>query len=94
MIKMMKNNRHQQLKKEQQQHHQLTMKEKDDQQSIEQLLHDKIEKQLQAWTKGNKKDVVYQLGHNLLFSKDPVVRAEAWRELNRLIDYNEDTNSP
>lgn len=37
----------------------------EDQQSIEQLLHDKIEKQLQAWTKSNKKDVVYQIGHIL-----------------------------
>lgn len=49
----------------------------EDQQSIEQLLHDKIEKQLQAWTKGNKKDVVYQIGHNLIFSNDPVTRGEA-----------------
>ncbi len=66
----------------------------EDQQSIEQLLHDKIEKQLQAWTKGNKKDVVYQIGHNLFFSNDPVTRGEAWRLLNRLIDYYEDANSP
>jgi hypothetical protein len=65
----------------------------EDQQSIEQLLRDKIEKQLQAWTKGNKKDVVYQIGHTF-FSNDPVTRGEAWRQLNLLIDYYEDPNNP
>ena len=67
---------------------------KEEKQEIPKLIRDKIEKELNAWTGGNKKDVVYQLGHNLFFSKDSVVRAEAWRELNRLIDYYEDPNSP
>lgn len=60
------------LKKKEEERLQVKVKEKkedkndeEDQQSIEQLLHDKIEKQLQAWTKGNKKDVVYQIGHIL-----------------------------
>lgn len=63
---------------------------KEEKQEIPKLIRDKIEKELNAWTGGNKKDVVYQLGHNLFFSKDSVVRAEAWREPNRLIDYYED----
>lgn len=60
------------LKKKEEERLQVKVKEKkedkndeEDQQSIEQLLHDKIEKRLQAWTKGNKKDVVYQIGHIL-----------------------------
>jgi hypothetical protein len=58
------------------------------------LLRDKIEKELQSWTEGNKKDVMYLLGQKLFFSKDPIARAEAWRQLNKIIEYYEDPNSP
>jgi hypothetical protein len=53
-----------------------------------------IEKELQAWTNGNRKDIICILGQNLLFSKDPIARAEAWRQLNKIIEYYEDPNSP
>ncbi len=58
------------------------------------LLRYKIEKELQSWTEGNKKDIVYLLGQKLFFNKDPLVRAEAWRQLNKIIEYYEDPNSP
>jgi hypothetical protein len=61
---------------------------------LPQAVLDKIEKELQSWTEGNKKDVIYILGQNLLFSKDPIARAEAWRQLNKIIEYYEDPNSP
>jgi hypothetical protein len=61
---------------------------------IPKLLLEKIQKELESWTEGNKKDVIYQLDHDLFFSIDPVVRIEAWRQLNRIIQYYEDPNSP
>jgi hypothetical protein len=74
------------------------MKKKEEEQEQQLLLPlavlDKIEKELQSWTEGNKKDVMYLLGQRLFFSKDPLMRAEAWRQLNRLIEYYEDPNSP
>ncbi len=70
------------------------MKEEEKDKEIPKLLLEKIQKELESWTEGNKKDVIYQLGHDLFFSKDPVVRMEAWRQLNRIIQYYEDPNSP
>jgi hypothetical protein len=70
------------------------LNEKKKEKEIPKLIRDKVEKELQAWTEGNKKDIVYILGQNLLFSKDPIARAEAWRQLNKIIEYYEDPNSP
>jgi hypothetical protein len=46
---------------------------------------EKIEKELLEWSDGNKKDVIYQIGYDLFLAKDEVKRAQAFRQLNRLI---------
>jgi hypothetical protein len=70
------------------------LKEEEKDKEIPKLLLEKIQKELESWTEGNKKDIIYLLGHNLFFSKDPIARAEAWRQLNKIIEYYEDPNSP
>jgi hypothetical protein len=52
-----------------------------------------IEKQLLQWTKDDKKDIIYQIGHKLC-SRNKFEQAEAWRALNKLIEYYQDPNSP
>jgi hypothetical protein len=70
------------------------LKEEEKDKEIPKLLLEKIQKELESWTEGNKKDIIYLLGHDLFFSKDLIARAEALRQLNKIIEYYEDPNSP
>jgi hypothetical protein len=40
-----------------------------------------IEKELERCSRGNKRDVIYLITQEILFAKDPKVKAQAWRQL-------------
>jgi hypothetical protein len=48
---------------------------------------EKIERYLQQCANGNRKDIIYIIGRDLFLSKDPIARAEAWRQINKIIEY-------
>ncbi len=47
---------------------------------------EQIEKELQDWTNGNRKDIIYLLGQDLL-SKDPIAIARAYRMIEETIEF-------
>ncbi len=56
-------------------------------------LKDFIEQEILEYVGGNKKDILYQITHDLMSSDRPVPQAKAKEQLDRLIKYMEDANS-
>jgi hypothetical protein len=54
---------------------------------------EEIENEILEWTNGNRKDIIYLLGKDLL-SKDPAAIARAYRMIVETIKYMDDPNSP
>ncbi len=52
-----------------------------------------IEQQTLHYVGGNKKDILYQITHDLMSFDRPVAQARAKEQLDRLIKYIEDANS-
>ncbi len=52
-----------------------------------------IDQQTLEYVGGNKKDILYQITHDLMSFDRPVAQARAKEQLDRLIKYIEDPNS-
>ncbi len=52
-----------------------------------------IEQETLEYVGGNKKDILYQITHDLMSFDRPVAQARAKQELDRLIKYTEDADS-
>ncbi len=52
-----------------------------------------IEQEILEYVGGNKKDILYQITHDLMSFDRPVAQVRAKEQLDRLIKYMEDTNS-
>lgn len=52
-----------------------------------------IEQETLEYVGGNKKDILYQITHDLMSFDRPVAQARAKEQLDRLIKYMEDANS-
>ncbi|MDQ3851485.1 MAG: hypothetical protein M3299_01470 [Thermoproteota archaeon] len=53
-----------------------------------------MEKEVLSWTGVNEKDIIYLMSQKLFSDKNPAARAQAFKTLDRLIEYFEDPNSP
>ena len=56
-------------------------------------LKDLIEQEILEYIGGNKKDILYQITHDLMSFDRPVAQTRAKEQLDRLIKYLEDPNS-
>jgi hypothetical protein len=52
-----------------------------------------IEQKTLEYVGGNKKDILFQITHDLMSFDRPVAQARAKEQLDRLIKYREDANS-
>lgn len=52
-----------------------------------------IEQETLEYVGGNKKDILYQITHDLMSFDRPLAQARAKEQLDRLIKYMEDANS-
>ncbi|MDQ4100630.1 MAG: hypothetical protein M3115_00365 [Thermoproteota archaeon] len=56
-------------------------------------LKEQIERKTLDYVGGNKKDILYQITHDLMSFDRPVAQARAKKQLDRLIKYMEDIES-